>query len=211
MNHSASISKPYDNRCTSTPSDPSYTTLKVVAYKDQNGAVLLSPVKRNETDRFSFIRILSDGKAMKKCGKLYDEILNSKRVASRSLDHSYMKTLDVIRRSNLSERRRWVQKRKLDKIDSKKDIKRTEKDESKSTIGNQAKSQKKQERQNSTNKVRAEIQRIALQQHMKKQKEISNEGKTYQTLKNKIGISIMKLHVVCKLIMNQFFANFRVC
>ena len=211
MNHSASISKPYDNRCTSTPSDPSYTTLKVVAYKDQNGAVLLSPVKRNETDRFSFIRILSDGKAMKKCGKLYDEILKSKSVANRSLDHSYMKTLDVIRRSNLSERRRWVQKRKLDKIDSKKDIKRTEKDESKSTIGNQAKSQKKQERQNSTNKVRAEIQRIALQQHMKKQKEISNEGKTYQTLKNKIGISIMKLHVVCKLIMNQFFANFRVC
>ena len=211
MNHSASISKPYENRCTSTPSDPSYTTLKVVAYKDQNGAVLLSPVKRNETDRFSFIRILSDGKAMKKCGKLYDEILKSKSVANRSLDHSYMKTLDVIRRSNLSERRRWVQKRKLDKIDSKKDIKRTEKDESKSTIGNQAKSQKKQERQNSTNKVRAEIQRIALQQHMKKQKEISNEGKAYQTLKNKIGISIMKLHVVSKLIMNQFFANFRVC
>ena len=172
---------------------------------------MLSPVKRNETDRFSFIRILSDGKAMKKCGKLYDEILKSKSVANRSLDHSYMKTLDVIRRSNLSERRRWVQKRKLDKIDSKKDIKRTEKDESKSTIGNQAKSQKKQERQNSTNKVRAEIQRIALQQHMKKQKEISNEGKAYQTLKNKIGISIMKLHVVSKLIMNQFFSNFRVC
>ena len=178
LNHSASISKPYENRCTSTPSDPSYTTLKVVAYKDQNGAVLLSPVKRNETDRFSFIRILSDGKAMKKCGKLYDEILKSKSVANRSLDHSYMKTLDVIRRSNLSERRRWVQKRKLDKIDSKKDIKRTEKDESKGTIGNQAKSQKKQERQNSTNKVRAEIQRKALQQHMKKQKEISNEGKS---------------------------------
>ena len=138
---------------------------------------MLSPVKRNETDRFSFIRILSDGKAMKKCGKLYDEILNSKRVASRSLDHSYMKTLDVIRRTNLSERRRWVQKRKFDKIENKKDIKRTEKDDSKITTENQAKSQKKQERQNSTNKLRAEIQRKALQQHMKKQKEISNEGK----------------------------------
>ena len=144
---------------------------------------MLSPVKRNETDRFSFIRILSDGKAMKKCGKLYEEILNSKSVASRRLDHGYMKTLDVIRRSNLSERRRWVQKRKFDKIDNKKDVKRTEKDESRSTIENQAKSQKKQERQNTTNKVRAEIQRKALQHHMKKQKEISNEGKLYQILK----------------------------
>ena len=130
---------------------------------------MLSPVKRNETDRFSFIRILSDGKAMKKCGKLYDEILNSKKVASRNLDHSYMKTLDVIRRSNLSERRRWVQKRKFDRIENKKGIKKTEKGESKSKTENQAKSQKKQERQNSTNKVRAEIQRKALQQHMKKQ------------------------------------------
>ena len=78
--------------------------------------MLLSPIKRNETDRFSFIRILSDGKAMKKCGKLYDEILKSKSVASRSLDQNYMKTLDVIRRSNFSERRRWVQKRKHDKL-----------------------------------------------------------------------------------------------
>ena len=72
---SASITRPSDIKYPSTPLDASYTTLKVVAYKDQNGAVLLSPVKRNETDRFSFIKILSDGKAMKKCGKLYDEIL----------------------------------------------------------------------------------------------------------------------------------------
>ena len=121
---------------------------------------------------------------MKKCGKLYDEILKSKSVASRSLDQNYMKTLDVIRRSNFSERRRWVQKRKHDKIEPKKDAKKVELEESKEFIDNQAKSQKKQEQQNSTNKLRAEIQRKSLQQHMKKQKDFNNEGnKKYNYIK----------------------------
>ena len=176
---SASITRPSDIKYPATPLDTSYTTLKVVAYKDQNGAVLLSPVKRNETDRFSFIKILSDGKAMKKCGKLYDEILKSKSVASRSWDQSYMKTLDVIRRSNLSERRMWVQKRKHDKLDPKKNVKRVEDDDSKTSSENPAKSQKKQERQNSTNKVKADIQRKSLQDHMKMKKEINNEGNKF--------------------------------
>ena len=121
---------------------------------------------------------------MKKCGKLYDEILKSKSVASRSLDHSYMKTLDVIRKSNLSERRRWVQKRKLDKLDTKKEPKIVEKEASKNVMENQAKTQKKQERENNTNKTKAEIQRKSLQQHMKKQKERNNEGKLQLPLSN---------------------------
>ena len=89
--------------------------MKVVAFKDQHGAVVLSPIKRNPSDRFSFIKILSDGKAMKKCGILYDEILKSKNFANRKLDGGYMKTLDVVRRSNLCERKRWLRKMREEK------------------------------------------------------------------------------------------------
>ena len=109
---------------------------------------------------------------MKKCGKLYDEILKSKSVASRKLDYNYMKTLDVIRRSNLSERRRWVRKVRHDyksNIQEFADVPPSE------TQCN--KSQKKQDKRSSTNKIKAEIQRKSLQHHMKKQKDVSKEGK----------------------------------
>ena len=166
--YSASSTRLANNQFPSTPSetDPNYTTLKVVAYKDQHGAVLLSPVKRNANDRFSFIKILSDGKAMKKCGMLYDEILKSKSVASRNLDYGYMKTLDVIRRSNLCERRRWVQKKRHETKNNIHDTYEVE------PLENQSKSQKKRDPRNNTNKVKAEIQRKSLQQHMKKRKDV---------------------------------------
>ena len=167
--------------------DQNYTTLKVVAYKDQNGAVLLSPVKRKASDRFSFIKILSDGKTMKKCGKLYDEILKSKNVASRNLDYSYMKTLDVIRRSNLSERRRWVRKMKN---------KKEETDGVVEPLENSSKAQKKQEKRNNTNKVKTEMEKKSLQQHMKEQKEVNKKGKCKHrnTRSNKTSIFYLPIY-----------------
>ena len=44
---------------------------------------------------------------MQKCGKLYDEMELMNR---RRLDDCYLKTLDAIRRGNIQERRRWLQK-----------------------------------------------------------------------------------------------------
>ena len=182
--YSASNNKSTQNQLATAPSevDSSYTTLKVCAYKDQNGAVLLSPVKRNATDKFSFIRILSDGKTMKKCGKLYDEILKSKSVASRSFDHSYMKTLDVIRRSNLSERKRWVRDLKIktnknDPMSNKPEIV-----DSNPSTEIPSKSQKKQDTRNNTNKTKEEIQRKSLQTHIKKQKDINKQGRCSYSL-----------------------------
>ena len=54
----------------------------------------------------SFIKILSEEKTMQKCGKLYDEM----KSMNRRLDDSYLKTLDAIRRGNIKERKRWLQK-----------------------------------------------------------------------------------------------------
>ena len=107
---------------------------------------------------------------MKKCGKLYDEILKQK-VASRKMDYNYMKTLDVIRRSNLSERKRWVGKVRRDFNINTQELADVPPSET------QSKSQKKQDKRSSTNKIKAEIQRKPLQHHMKKQKDVSKEGK----------------------------------
>ena len=103
---------------------------------------------------------------MKKCGMLYDEILKSKSVANRNLDYGYMKTLDDIRRSNISERRRWIRKMRHE---PKNDIKDTIEP---APVGNQSKSQKKQKTKNNTNKTKAEIQRKSLHQNMKKRKQV---------------------------------------
>ena len=112
---------------------------------------------------------------MKKCGKLYDEILKSKSVASRKFDYSYMKTVDVIRKSNLSERRRWV--RDL-KINTKNDLipPKPENVYSNPPPEKQSISQKKQDTRNNTNKIKEEIERKSLQKHMKQQKDTNKKG-----------------------------------
>ena len=119
---------------------------------------------------------------MKKCGKLYDEILKSKSVASRSFDHSYMKTLDVIRRSNLSERKRWVRDLKIKTNKNDPMSNKPEVVDSNPSTEIPSKSQKKQDTRNNTNKTKEEIQRKSLQTHIKRQKDINKQGRCSDSL-----------------------------
>ena len=54
----------------------------------------------------SFIQIISEETTPKKCEELHNDI----ELQNRHLDDSYLKILDVIRRGNLRERKRWLQK-----------------------------------------------------------------------------------------------------
>ena len=124
---------------------------------------------------------------MKKCGILYDEILKSKSVASRNLDYGYMKTLDVIRRSNMCERRRWVGKMRHE---HKHDLHETYDVEK--PLENPPKLQTNRKTRNNTNKIKAEIQRKSLHQHIKKKRTDVKEGMLqivlYETISNDIEI-----------------------